>query len=274
VNAAPGPIEIVLPVHNEAASIEATLREFHRVAAGQGLPVRFLACEDGSTDGTREILKSLESELPLVARCDASRLGYSRAVVLGLRAATAPLVGFVDSDGQCDPTDLARLAAALPGQDVVFGFRRPRADPAVRRLMSAAFGVPFRLLFRVRRIDPSCPYLLIRREALGEVLRGSPGILPQGFWWEFSARAQAAGLRIAEIPVRHRPRVAGASQVYRPGRIPRIAAEHLLGLLALRRDIGGLRASSRVIGPGDRPRGRPAGALSPEHHGRGPGQGG
>lgn len=103
--------------------------------------------------------------------------------------------------------------------------------------MSAAFGVPFRLMFRVRRADPSCPYLLIRREALGDVLRGSPGILPQGFWWEFSARVHAAGLRAAEVPVRHRPRAAGTTQVYKPAKIPGIAAEHLLGLLALRRDI-------------------------------------
>jgi dolichol-phosphate mannosyltransferase len=239
-----GPIEIVLPVHNEAASIEATLREFHRVATGQGLRVRFLACEDGSTDGTKEILRSLENDLPLVARCGPERLGYSRAVVEGLQAATAPVVGFIDSDGQCDPSDLARLAEALPGNDVVFGFRDPRADLPVRKLMSAAFGVPFRLMFRVHRTDPSCPYLLIRREALDEVLRGSPGILPQGFWWEFSARVQAAGLRTAEVPVRHRPRAAGSTQVYKPGKIPRIAVVHLLGLLALRRDLAGSAEAS------------------------------
>jgi dolichol-phosphate mannosyltransferase len=238
VNAAAfGPIEIVLPIHNEAASIEATLREFHRVATGQGLRVRFLACEDGSTDGTPEILRSLECDLPLVARCAPGRLGYSRAVVQGLRAATAPVVGFVDSDGQCDPSDLTRLSEALRDNDVVFGFRNPRADPPVRKAMSAAFGVLFRLMFHVNRTDPSCPYLLIRREALAEALRGSPGILPQGFWWEFSARVHAAGLRVAEVPVRHRPRAAGTTQVYKPAKIPRIAVEHLLGLLALRRDI-------------------------------------
>ena len=63
------------------------------------------------------------------------------------------------------------------------------------------------------------------------------GILPQGFWWEFSARVHAAGLRAAEVPVRHRPRAAGTTQVYRPAKVPRIAVVHFLGLLALRRDI-------------------------------------
>src|SRR5581483_608104 len=63
------PIEVVHPVHNEAASIEATLREFHKVSCDAGLTVSFRACEDGSTDGTQEILHRLEHELPLVADC-------------------------------------------------------------------------------------------------------------------------------------------------------------------------------------------------------------
>jgi glycosyltransferase involved in cell wall biosynthesis len=235
--AAIGPIEIILPVHNEAACIEATLREFHRVAASQGLRVRFQAREDGSTDGTQEILHKLQRDLPLVANCSQERLGYSRAVLQGLRAATAPIVGFIDSDGQCDPNDLARLVKALADHDLAVGYRHPRVDPVARKVMSAAFGVVFRLMFKVRTKDPSCPYLLIRREVLEDVLRGSPGILPQGFWWEFSARAQAAGLRIAEVPVRHRPRAAGTTQVYRPAKVPRIAAEHLGRLPVLRRDV-------------------------------------
>jgi glycosyltransferase involved in cell wall biosynthesis len=243
-----GPIEMVLPVHNEATSIEATLREFHRVAASQGLQVRFQAREDGSTDGTAEVLRSLERDLPLAANCAPGRLGYSRAVLQGLRAATAPIVGFIDSDGQCDPNDLTHLVDALSGHDIVFGYRHPRVDPVTRKLMSAAFGVLFRLMFKVRRKDPSCPYVLIRREVLDEVLRGSPGILPQGFWWEFSARAQAAGLRTAEVPVRHRARAAGMTQVYRPAKVPRIAVEHLAGLPALRRDIAA--SHGQTSGPG------------------------
>jgi hypothetical protein len=94
----------------------------------------------------------------------------------------------------------------------------------------------------VARRDPSCPYLLVRREVLDDVLAGHPGILPQGFWWEFAARVQAAGLRSVEVPVNHRRRSAGATQVYRPTKVPRIAVEHLLGLLALRKDIGLRRA--------------------------------
>jgi dolichol-phosphate mannosyltransferase len=237
MNAGAEPIEVVLPVHNEAASIEQTLREFYRAATDAGLSVSFRACEDGSTDGTQEILHRLATEMPVVADCAPHRRGYSRAVLDGLRAATAPVVGFIDSDGQCDPADLPALVAALEGNDIVFGYRNPRVDPPARKVMSCAFGLAFRLLFPVERKDPSCPYLLVRRPCLERALAGNPGILRQGFWWEFSARAQAAGLRSAEVPVHHRKRAAGTTQVYKPAKVPRIALEHLAGLVSLRKDI-------------------------------------
>jgi dolichol-phosphate mannosyltransferase len=232
-----GPIEIVLPVHNEAASIAGTLREFHRVSTQAGLSVRFRACEDGSTDGSDRVLHMLERELPLRADCVRGRRGYSRAVIDGLRAATAPIVGFIDSDGQCDPRDLPALVAALAGHDVVFGYRNPRVDSRTRKAMSAAFGLAFGFVFHVHRRDPSCPYVLVRREVIEPLLSGHPGILPEGFWWEFSARVQAAGLRVAEVPVSHRRRAAGGTQVYQPRKVPRIAVEHLIGLLSLRADL-------------------------------------
>jgi dolichol-phosphate mannosyltransferase len=232
-----GPIEIVLPVHNEAGSIAATLNEFYEVVTRGGLNVVFRAYEDGSTDGTQAILHQLEATLPLSVDCTADRRGYSRAVIEGLQSATAAVVGFIDSDGQCDPNDLVRLAAALDDNDIAFGYRNPRVDTRARRAMSGAFGIVFRLLFHVDRRDPSCPYMLVRREVIAELLAGRPGILRQGFWWEFSARVDAAGLRVVEVPVNHRKRAVGVTQVYRPAKVPRIAVEHLAGLLSLRHDL-------------------------------------
>ena len=103
--------------------------------------------------------------------------------------------------------------------------------------MSGAFKTVYRNFFCVPVRDPSCPYLLINRAGLNEILSGNVGILKQGFWWEFLARAVAANLRIVETPVRHRARTAGVTQVYRPTKVPRIAVEHLIGLYHLRREL-------------------------------------
>lgn len=230
-------IDVVLPVHNEGASIAATLREFHAKVTSDGLPIRFVICEDGSKDDTVPVLQALAKELPIKLISDPVRKGYSRAVIDGLLATESDWVVCIDSDGQCDPADFATLAAARPGNDMIIGYRNPRSDTVMRKAMSGAFGFVYRLFFNVRLRDPSCPYVLINRSGLAAILAGNVGILKQGFWWEFVARATSLGLRIRELPVSHRVRASGVTQVYRLTKIPRIAVEHLAGLRKLHREL-------------------------------------
>ena len=242
-----GPVDLVLPAHNEAETIGRTLAEFDRVVRReQRVALRFVVCEDGSTDGTVGVIEVAARTLPVTLLSGAERKGYSRAVIDGFRATTAPLIAFVDSDGQCDPADFAQLLAALPGHDLVMGYRNPRQDHWSRLLMSALFKGVYRQLFRVPFRDPSCPYLIIRREALQRILSGDVGILKQGFWWEFAARAAGLGLSCVEVPVAHRPRFSGQTQVYRPTKVPGIAYHHLRGLLQLRNELRSLPAPAPV----------------------------
>jgi dolichol-phosphate mannosyltransferase len=231
-------IDVVMPAHNEGRTIGETLREFHRVVVALGLAeVRFIVSEDGSTDDTREVVRATATDVPVRLFAYPERKGYSRAVIDGSREATAPLVCFVDSDGQCDPADLPTLVAALDGNDMVVGYRDPRVDALSRKVMSAAFRFLYQRLFPVRLKDPSCPYVLVRRDRLEVILRGHPGILRQGFWWEFNARGQAAGLAVVQVPVHHRVRAAGDTQIYLTTKLPRIALEHVRGLFTLRREL-------------------------------------
>src|SRR5262245_1723256 len=165
-------IDGVLPVHNEGASIGETLREFHRVVMLEGdQPIRFVVCEDGSSDHTVPVLQNLAIELPLKLISDPVRKGYSRAVIDGFRGTTSDWVGFIDSDGQCDPADMLRLAALRnEGADLVMGWRNPRSDPWIRKAMSGAFNTVYRMFFHVPVRDPSCPYLLINRGGLEKIL--------------------------------------------------------------------------------------------------------
>ena len=236
-------IDIVLPVHNEAGSIEATLREFQSVVTAESpVKIRFVISEDGSKDGSAELIQKLSAELPIKLIITPGRKGYSKAVVDGFRATDSPLVGFIDSDGQCDPRDFKTLYAAMGDADIVIGYRNPRNDHWIRVVMSKSFGVVYTCLLPVRLRDPSCPYLLMTQRALEKILEGNVGILKQGFWWEFNARAFASGLKIKEVPVAHRVRAAGQTQVYLPTKVPRIAIEHIRGLFTLRSELAALRS--------------------------------
>jgi dolichol-phosphate mannosyltransferase len=211
------------------------------VSLERRIPIRFVVCEDGSRDNTVEVLRELCHELPILLLTDQVRKGYSRAVIDGFKASKSELVSFIDSDGQCDPADFPAFIEAHESEnyDLVFGYRNPRHDHPVRVLMSRLFGIAYRSLFSIPLRDPSCPFLVVRQDALREILQGNLGVLKQGFWWEFVARCVAADLRIKEIPVAHRVRAAGQTQVYLPTKVPRIAYEHLRGLLQLRRELRG-----------------------------------
>lgn len=231
-------IDVVLPVHNEGDSISGTLWEFHAKVAGEArLPIRFVVCEDGSSDNSIAVLQALSSDLPIKLISDPIRKGYSRAVIDGLCATESAWVACLDSDGQCDPADFVRLAAERAGYDMIIGYRDPRCDSPIRKIASRAFGLVYRQYFPVHLRDPSCPYVLISRSGLSSILAGRVGVLEQGFWWEFVARAVALGLRIKEVPVRHRARLSGTTRIYRLRNLPRIAAGHLAGLRKLHREL-------------------------------------
>ena len=233
-------IDVVLPAHNEGESIGLTLREFYRVVASeQRYSIRFIVCEDGSKDNTVEAIRETAKTLPVHLISENFRKGYSRAVIDGLKASTNPLVSFIDSDGQYDPKDFVALYKEMREKDcdLVVGYRNPRKDHWIRLTMSALFNEVYKLYFDVRLRDPSCPYLIIKREALLRVLDGDVGILKQGFWWEFFARARARKLSICQVPVTHRVRTAGGTVVYRPTKVPAIAWEHLCGLAKLSREL-------------------------------------
>ncbi len=233
-------IEVVLPAHNEGGGIRQTLEEFYKVVSERDrFPVHFIVCEDGSKDNTVEIIKEVAERLPVTLISEPIRKGYSRAVIDGFKASSCPLVSFIDSDGQCDPGDFKGIYQEMVRSDcdLVVGYRNPRQDPWIRLLMSAAFNQVYKFYFNVKLRDPSCPYLIIKREALMRVLDGNVGILKEGFWWEFFARAQAKNLRIRQVPVTHRKRTSGATVVYRPAKVPGIAWAHLRGLAQLSREL-------------------------------------
>jgi dolichol-phosphate mannosyltransferase len=229
-------VQVLLPVYNEAGSIEDTLRELDKTLSPLAR-VELVVCEDGSTDGTREILKRLAGELPMKLVLGTERLGYSRAVIEGWRACTAPYVLSLDSDGQCDPRDFEAFMPRARPDAVIMGWRRTRQDSFARRAMSGLFKVIYRGLTGVRLRDPSCPFLLVPRGGVEYLLRiPTLGLCWLGFWWEVAARFHRAGMPFVEVPVNHRPRAAGRTQVYRVRKLAGIFFGHLVAVARIVRE--------------------------------------
>jgi dolichol-phosphate mannosyltransferase len=221
-------LEVLLPIHNEADSIEGTVRELYDKLSPQ-VPLRFLICEDGSVDNTKEILCRLSEAIPMRLILSKERKGYSRAVKDGMKALEAPYLLCLDSDGQCDPKDFAKFWDARTQSDVVIGWRVHRADSSLRKLMSRTFYRIYQLLYHVPAHDPSCPYVLAKKKVVDQLV-DEVGSMQQGFWWEFVARVHRHGFSMRELPVNHCPRSAGTTQVYKFHKLPGIGWRHFIAL--------------------------------------------
>lgn len=224
-------LDIIMPIYNESASIkEVITRLFAEITIK--LRIRFVLCEDGSIDQTKEILRRLQQTIPMKLITSNTRHGYSRALLSGMKSVTAPYVLCIDSDGQYSPKDFWKLWKVRENGDVVVGYRKRRSDPWPRKIMSQVFYFCFRSLFPKNIHDPSCSFVLMRRSILQQIVP-TLGLTNEGFWWEFMARARQYGFIVHECEVEHKPRQSGKTKVYSAKDLPRIAYTHIIAMIQI-----------------------------------------
>jgi dolichol-phosphate mannosyltransferase len=227
-------VEVLLPVHNEASSIEATIRGMHAEFSALA-SAGFIVCEDGSKDDSKQVLRKLAEEIPLRLNLSEARKGYSLAMREGMAMTDSDYLLCLDSDGQCDPRDFAVFWEARGTADVLIGWRVHRADTLLRRTFSGIFHVMYQTVFHVPIHDPSCPYVLFRREVAHRMAR-ELGQMKEGFWWEFVARVHRHGFTMREFAIHHRVRSAGVTQVYKWNKMPGIFLRHVSALWIIWRE--------------------------------------
>jgi glycosyltransferase involved in cell wall biosynthesis len=205
-------VSLVIPAWNEAASLPTTARE--AMGALQRIARRWelVVVDDGSSDGTAEVVGALAEADPRVRLVRHARnLGYAVALRAGFASCREELVAFTDADGQLDVGDLAALHALLAaGADIAAGVRARRKDPWFRRFASWVYNRLADALVGTRALDIDCALKLFPRGLVESLGLRSPGFL---FNAELFGRARLAGLRVAQAPVAHRPRRAGRSTV-------------------------------------------------------------
>lgn len=237
-------ISLLLPVHNEAGNIERVIRSFYN-ELHEKVPLEIVVAEDGSTDGTKEILQSLSKEIPLTLLMDDERRGYLGGLRAGLSKVTGNYVLFCDSDGQHDATDFWKLYESRDGCDIVSGWRINRADSFHRKVMSRTFQWFAKVIFSLPSLhDITAPYRLVRTDVAKKISQDVKYMV-ESYWTEFTIRACTMGARIKEVPVRHNDRLSGTTRVYGLSKIPRIVASQFVSLFKIREELNGTLVSSR-----------------------------
>ena len=225
-------LEILLPVYNEVEYITKLIQGIDR-AIKKKIYYSFLVCEDGSTDGTKELLKKLKKKYNIRLITKKKRKGFSKAVQDGIKKAKADYLLMMDSDGQCDFKNILKLWKYRKEFDSVNACRIKRIDYAYRRIFSTACYIVYKLLFNVPLKDPSFTFLLIKKKVY-KSLNNYNVLCPDGFSWEFNARSKMKGYTFKEVNIIHKKRKFGETKIYRYKDLPRIAIKHFIGMIKIK----------------------------------------
>jgi len=227
-------LSVVIPVYNESGVIEGVVRSFYEKVIKKNPGAALIIAEDGSTDGTKELLERIKKDIPFTLISGKNRKGYARAFKDALAMAKTDLVFFSDSDGQHDPDDFYKLLKEIDHYDIVGGYKAPRRDPLHRSVISAGYNLFIWLLFGLKMRDIDAGFKLIRKEVIDSVLKNVTS-LKYCVMSEFIIRAYMAGYRIKEVPIVHYPRKTGATTIFHPAKLPGIIFDIFVKILGIRR---------------------------------------
>lgn len=203
-------VTVVIPVYNERDSLRSlkdALRQFSEGAPQVG-PLHIIFVDDGSTDGSWQIIADMAKEDPAITSIRLRRnFGKAAALDIGVREAKTHIVITMDADLQDDPAEIPKFLSKLDeGYDVVSGWKQVRKDKVDKLLPSKIFNYVTSRLTGVKLKDMNCGFKAYRREVFdsitlyGELHRYIPVL------------AYSVGYRIGEIPVKHHARNFGVSK--------------------------------------------------------------
>ena len=200
-------ISFCFPAYNEEANIKQTILEAAKVGQGLFSDYEIVVTDDGSKDKTAQIVAGLIKTNPKIKLIRQENKGYGGSVWTALTYASKELVFFTDADLQFKLADIETFIPYIEENDVVIGFRAPRADPMFRiisawtwnRLAHFSLGINFR--------DADCAFKLFKKSALdGITIRSKGNTFSPELLWRLSQKK----LKIKELPVKHYPRAAGS----------------------------------------------------------------
>ena len=214
-------LSVIIPAHNEAESIEATIEGIVGVLEPEAIDYEVLVIDDASTDATRAIVKAAASENPRVRyHLSHNPRGFGFAVRAGLDIFQGDVVAIVMADGSDDPADLVRYHGLIEdGYDCAFGSRFVRGAsvhdyPKVKLVLNRIVNWGIRILFRSGYNDTTNAFKAYRREVIETV----QPLFSNHFnlTVEIPLKAIVRGHSYAVVPITWRNRQTGDSKLSLP----------------------------------------------------------
>ena len=200
-------ISVVIPAYNEVECLRPMTVEVLDTMRAVGQEFEILLVDDGSRDGTRELMRQLAKEYPQVHFIGfRENCGQTAAMAAGFKHAKGDVIVTLDADLQNDPHDIPRLLEKLDQYDMVCGWRQKRRDNLVRRVSSRVANYVRNKLSDEQIVDVGCSLKAYKKECVEnlKLFEGMHRFLP--------TLVKLEGHSIVEVPVNHRRRELGESK--------------------------------------------------------------
>jgi len=221
-------LSVVIPLYNEVVTIERLHERLSDVLASLDKSCEVIYVDDGSTDGTTEILQRLHlKDLKVKVVVFNRNYGQHAAVMAGFERAAGEVIVTLDGDLQNPPEEIPKLLAKIQeGYDVVGGWREGRQDSLVRRVLSYMINQVTSVIVGVKMKDYGCMLRAYRRQVVERICQCQEisSFIP--------VLANSFAGSVTEVPVAHSPRSSGRSK-YTPFRLLRLNFDLLTGFSLL-----------------------------------------
>jgi glycosyltransferase involved in cell wall biosynthesis len=201
-------ISIVVPLYNEQDSLKELTEKINLTLEQMAVGYEICFIDDGSTDGSLEILKEIRKDNTHVKIISFRRNhGKSAALCEGFKMAEGEIIITMDADLQDDPSEFPNLLEKIKsGYDMVSGWKKKRRDPLSKKIPSKIFNYITAILTGIKIHDFNCGLKAYRHEVIREIpVYGElHRYLPVLAHWR--------GYRVGEVIVRHHPRKFGMTK--------------------------------------------------------------
>jgi dolichol-phosphate mannosyltransferase len=201
-------ISVIIPVYNEFRTLAQVLERVRQAPLPRGCAKEIIVVDDGSTDGTAEVLGEHARHRVIVGHHSGQNRGKGAAIRTGIALATGDIILVQDGDLEYDPSDYARILEPIVNNeaDVVYGSRflvKPLHIQRRYRLANRILTAAANLLYNAHLTDEATAYKAFR----SSVLRGIKLQCNRfDFCPEVTAKLRRLGYRIQEVPIRYNAR--------------------------------------------------------------------
>jgi len=229
------PVSVIINVYNEAETIEKEIRDIHSIIISKLPGSEFIVAEDGSNDGTKEIILQLKHELGIIHSTSDERKGYAKALKDAISLAKNPYIFFSDTGNKFNYDDFWKLYEIHQKYDLVIGLRTNRKDQFNRRLLTWLYNFTLRTYFKVNLRDADSGFRIYETDMIKRISNEN-WVNKHLITSELALRAIYKGHSVKEVPVSYMQR-SGISRGLPPHKIPTVIAQVLWNFSDLKKSL-------------------------------------